>query len=244
MFWTKTWQNVPRWLHSRRRSRNLSVRWIGKSNLHQNQIGKSNLHQNQIGKNYLHQNQNQIIKNNLHQNQAFVVRCEGKSLFWKSWSKQILKLSLKCQTCPGQDLEHEGEIIFSAVYHGFALLLSFAKTMSGLWLLPSVVQPGHRFAPLPNQINHFYSDGKLISILGDHLAGDEQSRHCNGKSKGFERSVSLPVEFSQIPRPVRHPVKPLTILYKSTNMYLTYINKYLWSHYTFVQIFWYICTFL
>ena len=66
-----------------------------------------------------------------------------------------------------------------------------------------------------------------MSILGDHLAGDEQSRHCNGKSKGFERSVSLPVEFSQIPRPVRHPVKPLTILYKSTNMYLTYINKYL-----------------
>ena len=108
MFWTKTWQKIPRWLHSRRRSRNLSVRWIGKSNLHQNQIGKNYLHQNQIGKNYLHQNQieknylhqnqNQIIKNNLHQNQAFVVRCEGKSLFWKSWSKQILKLSLKCQT--------------------------------------------------------------------------------------------------------------------------------------------------
>ena len=42
-------------------------------------------------------------------------------------------------------------IFGQCAFHGFALFLSFEKTTSGLWLLQSVVQPGHRFAPLPNE---------------------------------------------------------------------------------------------
>ena len=142
----------------------------------------------------------EIGKTHLHQNQAIIVRCGARSLLWKCWSEQILKVSLKCPTSilsRTRSWTWKWDHFSYAQYpfHIFVLFLSFAKTMSGLWLLQSVVQPGHRFGLRTNW------SFLLKSIPGDHLASNEQSWHYNGKSKGLEWKVSLLVEFSEIPRP-------------------------------------------
>ena len=200
---TKGWQN-PRWFLFLRRSRNSPVRWPRELPI-------------------------AWIKQPL--KGATLVSCPDANKSKKCHSHAGIP------SAPGQDSEHESES---------STLVSFI-TVSSVFMTASYLPASQRrrldcdSSKVWNHLDTGWSNNKIQtsttsshdshdSLLGDHLAGDEQSRHCNGKSKGFERSVSLPVEFSQIPRPVRHPVKPLTILYKSTNMYLTYINKYVLSH--------------
>ena len=94
-------------------------------------------------------------------NQATIERCEAKSLLWQSWCEQIQKVSLSCRdsNCSRTRfwtwkwkfhpcIFHDSQFSF----HDSILFTSFAKTTSGLSLLQSVAQPGHRFGWLQYEL--------------------------------------------------------------------------------------------
>ena len=105
-------------------------------------------------------------------------------------------------SAPGQDSEHESES---------STLVSF-MTVSTVFMTASYLPASQRrrldcdSSKVWNHLDTGWSNNKIqtsttsshdshstvSSILGDHLAGDEQSWHKNSKSKGFDGEISVP----------------------------------------------------
>ena len=140
-----------------------------------------------------------------HQNQAIHVRSEVKSPFWKSWSEQILRLSLFRQT---SILSRTRSWIWKWDLLSFFLIFDCGSQYAVHGFFPSASRRwclDRDYSKVWNNMDTgvaslfriwiWISDKRLVSpvssIPGDHLASDEQSWHRDGKSKGFDWKVSL-----------------------------------------------------